>query len=132
MENVREVIRLIGLTVLLLVIVFTASVVMTAFGQQFAATTPSGALTACPAPVSGSNILCSVTDGYYASVAGASYVKISATAGGVASFNGRSGAVAPAAGDYSYSQLSGLPTTLSCATVSVTNSGLVASGCTIK
>ena len=126
-----ETVKSIGSLGLLLLVAITIAVAF-AFGQQFAATTPSGALTACPAPVSGSNILCSVTDGYYASIAGGTYVKISATAGGVASFNGRSGAVAPAAGDYSYSQLSGLPTTLSCTTVSVTNSGLVALGCTIK
>ena len=121
-----------SLAILMMSSIGIAVLVAVAFGQQFAATTPSGALASCPAPVSGSNILCSVTDGYYASVSGASYVKISATAGGVTSFNARSGSIVSATGDYSYSQLSNPPTTISCATISVTNAGLVASGCTIK
>ena len=37
-----------------------------------------------------------------------------------------------AANDYSYSQLSSPPTTISCTTAQQSNSGLTASGCTIK
>lgn len=86
---------------------------------QFAMTTPSGAVSGCPTPTTGTNILCSVTDGYYVSVSGAAYAKINAAAG-VASFNGRTGNVMPVQNDYSLSQLSGqltaaqLPNTMTC------------------
>ena len=43
------------------------------------------------------------------------------TASGVTSFNGRTGAVVPAAGDYSYSQLSSPPTSVTAGTFSVTS-----------
>ena len=100
--------------------------------NQFAVTTPPGAVTGCPTPVAGMNILCSVTDGYYASISGAAYQPINATAGGVTSFNKRTGAVLPVVGDYSYSQLSSPPTTIACTTSSQSNTGLSASGCVIK
>ena len=69
----------IALTVLLALLV----TVGLATGQQFSVATPPGTLATCPAPTSTSNILCSVTDGYYASIAGAAYVKINASAGPV-------------------------------------------------
>ena len=83
-------------------------IITASFAQQFSAVTPSGAVTGCPTPVSGSNILCSVTDGYYASVSGAAYVKMTAAA-------------VP------------LLTTIDCPTASISTGGhLTASGCTIK
>ena len=105
-----------------------------ALAQQFSAITPSGAVTGCPAPTSGVNILCSVTDGYYASVAGAGYVKMTAQAGGgVATYNGRTGNVLPAAGDYTYSQLSSPPTSVDCASWAIAQNGhLSLTSCTIK
>lgn len=114
-------------------------IAVVAFGQQFAVTTPPGALSGCPSPAAGVNILCSVTDGYYASIAGSAYVKINATAGGVATFNGRSGNVMPAASDYSFSQIGGqitpaqLPATISlnCPTFTQSNTGTTLNKCTI-
>jgi len=102
--------------------------------QQASVSLPSGAVTSCPPPASGQNIVCSVTDGPYVSVNGAAYVKVTASSG-VATFNGRSGNVLPASGDYSYSQLNGVPTSFTCTTAQISTGGsgtLTASGCTLK
>lgn len=117
-----------------LIIILIAVALVAQSANQFAMTTPNGAVTACPAPVSTSNILCSVTDGYYVSVAGAAYAKINvgAQTGGVSSYNGRTGNVLPAANDYKYSDLAGKPTQISCSTSTQGNTGFVASGCTIQ
>lgn len=64
---------------------------------------------------------------------GAPFPVVTQQATGVASFAGRTGAVLPANGDYSYSQISGTPTTFSCPTVTEsTTSGISATGCTFK
>lgn len=104
------------------------------FSPQFWAQTPVGPLTGCPTPVSGSNILCSVTDGYYVSVSGTAYLKINAAAG-VASFNGRTGNVLPTPGDYAYSDLKNPPSRVTCTTAQISAGGsgnFTASGCTIN
>ena len=56
------------------------------------------------------DVVCTATDGVAFSYHGAPFVKVSAPSGGTAgvtSFNSRTGAVAPATGDYSFSQVSG-------------------------
>lgn len=118
-------------------VLFSLLMVVALFAQssnQFAMVTPNGAVSACPAPVATANILCSVTDGYWVSIAGAAYAKINVGAqqGGVVTFNGRSGSVLPTANDYSYSQLSGKPTQFTCGTSNQSNSGLSASGCVFQ
>lgn len=118
----------------------------TGFAQQFSVTTPGGALASCPAPSAPNNILCSVvssppaaTDGYYVSANGTPYVQINVVQStGVSSFAGRSGAVVPKLGDYSFSLLSGvltvaqMPAIFTCAQVGTqTGSGntITLSGC---
>lgn len=120
-------------TVIAIIVLMAVSLIAQS-ANQFSMVTPNAAVTGCPAPVAGSNILCSVTDGYYVSISGGAYAKINvgSSQSGVVTFNGRSGNVTPTANDYSYSQLSGLPTTISCAVSSQSNSGFTASGCTIK
>jgi hypothetical protein len=53
---------------------------------------------------------CFAADGLYISLNGAAYAQIAATAG-VISFNGRTGAVLPATGDYTYAEIAGTPPT---------------------
>lgn len=101
---------------------------------------PGGALSTCPAPAAKALIFCNVAgdtanpDGAYVSANGATYMGplAPATASGVTSFNKRTGAVLPAANDYTYSQLSAPPTTITCTTFTQSNTGAVGSGCTIK
>jgi len=104
----------------------------------------STTLTGCPAPAVGSMNFCLVTNdpsnatGVYLTANGAAYFQIKAAgAAGVATFNGRSGNVLPAAGDYAFSQLTGqltaaqLPATATC-TMSATVGGsdtITLSGC---
>jgi len=86
----------------------------------------------CPVfPASGQAFLAMSVAGYQS---GAPFeVGPLAAGGSVTSWNGRTGAVTPAQGDYSYAQLSSPPTTLSCGTWAISQSGaLTASGCTIK
>jgi len=100
----------------------------------------------CPAStVAGSAFLCIVVPGgttqpsLALSVAGfnsgAPFAVVAPAAAGVTSFNGRTGAVVSASGDYSYSQLSSPPTAENCpvATLASGSTGAFsASGCTIK
>lgn len=115
--------------VLLMVLALGAQTV-----SPFSLLTQNGALTSCQSPAAGFNGVCAVTDGYYVTINGAAYIKIPLTqgAGGVQTFNNRTGNVLPAAGDYSYSQLQGQPTKISCTTSSQSNTGFTASGCTIQ
>jgi len=109
------------------------------FGQ---AITIDGAtlLSGCPAPAAKTVIQCSVAsdpanpDGEYVSANGAPYFKVAASvATGVTSFNTRVGAVVSVANDYSYAQLSAPPTTIDCATWTISQGGhLTGSGCVIK
>lgn len=109
-------------------------------GQSALTVSPAGLLSACPTPSAKALIFCNVAgdsgnpDGAYVSANGAAYFKVGASAGGggVTSYNGRTGAVTPQSNDYSYSQLSGKPTTLACTTASHNNGGFSASGCTIQ
>src|SRR5579863_126235 len=57
---------------------------------------------------------CFASDGLWQSLSGAAYTQIGGGAAGVTSFNGRTGAVLPATGDYSYAQLSAPPTKVNC------------------
>ena len=66
---------------LLLVFVLGLFVIAGAQSNQFSLAGPVGAVTGCQAPAAGQNSLCSVTDGWYASINGASYVKIPLTQG---------------------------------------------------
>jgi len=68
--------------------------------------------TTCLTPVTGSYFLCVASDGIWVSNNGAAYFQVVASSGtaGVTSFNGRTGAVVPTAGDYSFSLLSGSAT----------------------
>lgn len=104
---------------------------------------PSSATTlaGCPAPAANFMNFCQVTNdpnnpaGAYVTANGVAYFLLQKAATGgnaVATVFGRTGNVVGAQGDYSYSQLSGQPTTLSCSTSSQSNSGFTASGCTIK
>lgn len=86
----------------------------------------------CQAPTTGNTIICGTSAGVQISINGAAYVPL---ANGVLSFSGRTGAVMPAANDYSYSQLSAKPTTISCTTATFQSGGpaaLTASGCSIQ
>lgn len=103
-----------------------------AVAQQFTAQMGTGALATCPAPVVGSNILCSVTDGLYSSNNGLAYVKVNVQSGGVQTFNSRTGNVLPTPGDYAYSDLRSPPTKIACSTSSQSNTGFTASGCVIN
>lgn len=131
------------------IVLFFAFLLMTAgmragkelWAQSALGVQPGGVLSSCPAPVAKAMIFCNVTgdpanpDGSYLSMNGGAYAQIQtgAAAAGVTSFNKRTGAVLPTTSDYSYSQLSGPPTTLNCTTASLTTTGgLVASNCTIK
>ena len=65
--------------------------------------------TTCTTPVAGSYFLCVATDGVWVSNNGSAYFQIvppASVVAGVTSFAGRTGAVVPTAGDYSYQQLS--------------------------
>ena len=74
----------------------------------------------------------------YVRYSGAAYqllVPAASPSGGVTSFAARTGAVVPAANDYSFSQLASPSTTLSCTTAQLSSGSsgtLTASGCTIK
>lgn len=67
---------------------------------------------------------------------GAPFPVVTQQSTGVASFAGRTGAVLPANGDYSYSQISGTPappTAFQCTSGSISSSGGTSgSGCTFK
>jgi len=84
------------------------------------------------------SVVCVATDGVSFSYQGSPFVKVASPTGsitGVTTWNGRTGAVAPIANDYSFSQLSGQPTSLQCsnANISTGASGtLSASGCSFK
>ena len=52
---------------------------------------------------------------------GTTFTLIGSSSAGVTSFNGRTGAVLPAAGDYTYAQLSSPPTSVTAGTFSVTS-----------
>jgi hypothetical protein len=69
--------------------------------------------------------LCATTSGLYWAVNGGAFQAVAGAAGGVTSFNGRTGAVVSASGDYSFAQLSSPPTSVTAGTFSVT-------GATIK
>lgn len=97
-------------------------------------------LAGCPAPAANFMNFCQVTSdpanpsGAYLTANGAAYFLLQKASGqsGVVTFAGRSGNVTPAQGDYSYAQLNGQPTTISCGTASHSNTGFTASGCSIK
>lgn len=101
---------------------------------------PTTILSSCPAPQAAWLYICQVANdpanpaGAYVTANGAGYFLLQKAggSGGVASYNGRTGNVVPTTNDYSYSQLSGKPTTISCSTSSQSNSGFTASGCTIQ
>lgn len=103
-------------------------------------------LASCPTPVSSSKalIFCNVAgdasnpDGAYVSANGGAYSRVSSGgAGGVGSFNGRTGNVLPASGDYTHAQISGqitaaaMPTTQTCTLTAVIGSAntVTLSGC---
>src|ERR1019366_2852730 len=108
------------------------------FAQSSLTVSPAGTLASCPTPSAKALIFCNVagdpaaTDGAYVSTNGAAYFLVPKSGAGsnVATVFGRTGNVLPAAGDYSYSQLSAPPTKVSCSTASHSNTGLTASGCT--
>jgi hypothetical protein len=112
------------------------------YAQSSLSIAPGSTLASCPAPSAKALIFCNVAgdtanpDGAYVSANGGAYFRVSApSSGGVTSFNGRTGVVLPASGDYKYSQLSGSPTSINCttATISTGSTGtLNASGCTIQ
>lgn len=120
----------------LILVGFTFGVYLS--GQSSVTITPGSLLSACPTPVVGSKatILCPVVgdpanpDGLYVSTNGSTYSV--GQAGGVKTIFGRTGDVKAATGDYSYGQLSGTPTKVTCSTATISASGLVASGCVIN
>lgn len=132
------------LVVLAMVLAFFAGASYRSIGvkAQSMGVSPSAATTlaGCPAPAANFMNFCQVTgdpanaSGAYVTANGAPYFLLKASAGtaGVVTFNGRSGNVAATANDYSYSQLSGKPTTISCSTSSQSNTGFTASGCSIN
>jgi hypothetical protein len=67
----------------------------------------TGLHTACTV-TTGTTQYCFAADGLWVSLNGAAYAQITVTSG-VTSFNGRTGAVLPAVGDYTYTQISGTP-----------------------
>lgn len=96
----------------------------------------ASAATSCTAVTGASVTLCPVpNDGLYLAVGSGAFSKVAtgSTSAGVTSFNGRTGAVVSANGDYSYSQLSGTPIqkpSFTCPTISINNSGMSAGpGC---
>ena len=125
--------KLVTLGIIVAIVTFVFVVV-----AQTVSVSPAVALANCAAPTAGALLYCNVAndpanaDGMYVSANKAPYFKVGASSGGVLSWNGRTGSVMPAANDYSYSQLSSPPTTISCTTAQQSNSGLTASGCTIK
>jgi hypothetical protein len=79
--------------------------------------------TATPAATPAHADICFAADGIWLSINGAAFTQLgAASAVGVTSFNGRTGAVVPSANDYTYSQLASPPTTINCG----------AAGCAIK
>ena len=114
--------------------------VVALFGQSSLSISPGSTLSACPAPAAKALIHCNVAgdgsnpDGDYVSENGAAYFLVSKVgAGAVSSVFGRTGAVTASANDYKYSQLSSPPTSITCTTFTISNSGgLVATGCTIQ
>lgn len=125
---------------IVLVVFAVAMMAMVLWAQSSLSISPAGTLATCPAPSSKALIFCNVAgdtvnpDGAYVSANGAAYFRVGATtAGGVTTFNGRSGNVLPASGDYKFSDLSAPPTTMVCTTASIATGGnLTASGCTLK
>jgi len=121
-------------------------ILLVAFGlvlshsQSSLSISPGSTLSACPAPAAKALIHCNVAgdgsnpDGDYVSANGAAYFLVSKVgAGAVSSVFGRTGAVTASANDYKYSQLSSPPTSITCTTFTISNSGgLVATGCTIQ
>jgi hypothetical protein len=113
----------IAVGVLLTLAFFAGVTVHAQSGQLFYMAPASGTTTTnCGTPASGSTPpLCGVATGWYV-WNGTAWVQLgTVTASGVMSFNGRTGAVVPAAGDYSYSQLSSPPTSVTAGTFSVTS-----------
>ena len=113
--------------------------------QSSLTVSPGGTLASCPSPSAKALIFCNVAgdaanpDGAYVSANGASYFRVGQSqAGGVVTFNGRAGNVLPATGDYTYSQITGTPTSptkLSCSTAQISTGSagtLTASGCTFQ
>jgi hypothetical protein len=113
------------------VIILIAVVAGIYLGHQVHAQTPStytivhnGTLANCAPVVSGQTQTCFPVDGLAVSLKGAPYVllPLTVTPTGVTSFNGRTGAVVPAASDYTFAQLAAPPTSVSCGST----------GCVIK
>lgn len=119
---------------------FGVLVIALGYAQSSLSISPGSTLASCPAPSAKALIFCNVAgdpsnpDGAYVSANGAAYSQVSqgAAQSGVTSFNKRTGAVVPAAGDYSYSQLASPPTTVTCSTFTQSNSGVTMSGCVVK
>ena len=89
----------------------------------FSFATTAATHASCPTVAASTSQYCFAADGFWQSLNGAAYLQIGPSAAGVTSFNGRTGAVVSATGDYSYSQLSTPPTNLSCPVFSLTTSG---------
>jgi hypothetical protein len=81
-------------------------------------TSGQGTHTQCNVSPTGGSSLCQASDGLWLSINGAAFTQVctvglaacASTATGVTSFNGRTGAVVSATGDYSFSQISGTAT----------------------
>lgn len=96
----------IGIVIGLALSIVGVTVGAQSFGSLTIATV--GPSTSCPVPTVGNLIICPTTDkGVLFANNGSSYV--SGSGSGVATFNGRTGNVAPTVGDYSYSQITGTP-----------------------
>ena len=115
-------------TIALAVLIFLAAFLGNWLGDVVHAQTPvalqltgNAPHTTCVVTLS-TTTFCFASDGLWQSLNGAAYVQVGAAAAGVTSFNGRTGTVVPAAGDYAYSQLSSPPTSINCGTT----------GCAIK
>lgn len=118
--------RILTLVTLLAGIIIGAQFASSVHAQTavpFAFATTSATHTACPAVVTGTSQYCFAADGFWQSIAGAAYAQLGASVTGVTSFNGRTGAVTSATGDYSYAQLSSQPTSLSCPLFNLSTSG---------
>jgi hypothetical protein len=108
-------------------------------GQSRLSMMTGGLLTSCAVSSAKELAFCNVAgdptnpDGLYVSANGAAFFLVGkAIPGGVQTFNSRTGNVLPATGDYSYGQLSGKPTAISCSTSAQSNTGLTANGCTFN
>lgn len=90
----------------------------------------------CPTPVVGLFSFCKPAAGGAVTFTdeGSAYApaNLSGTTAPVTTVFGRKGAVVAAQGDYSYAQLSSPPTSITCATVTISAAGFVGSACTLK